>query len=261
MLRILGEIGGNTVELSRTVAADAVLGTQRFPYFPLAYDRHSIEIDLRGLPGEEQGVSDYYTAACAIIDQIVDKKLREGIEQDALRHLSVFAFARLPLLVYLGNKLDDTVPSHVFQRHRSTERWAWPETAGGKAQFETTTHREAVGTEAVLLLNSSGTVHEAEVPQSLRELPLYSIDVIGAAATMDVIDRPEVLARFEDTFRRLLSQLEATNKGVLHLHVIGAYPVSAAVDLGRVRNPQVHPALVVCGRIDNEYRAAIEVYR
>ena len=42
-----------------------------------------------------------------------------------MSHLSVFAFARLPLLVDLGAAIDDNVAVEVYQRHRSTDEWAW----------------------------------------------------------------------------------------------------------------------------------------
>jgi hypothetical protein len=49
---------------------------------------------------------------------------------DGVHHLSVFAFARLPLLVYLGSCLDDTIATDIYQRHRLNEAWTlWvPET-------------------------------------------------------------------------------------------------------------------------------------
>jgi hypothetical protein len=53
ILRVVGDLRGNAVEVSRDAAAGAVIRDgHRFPRFPLAYDRHSIEIDLRNIPGE-----------------------------------------------------------------------------------------------------------------------------------------------------------------------------------------------------------------
>ncbi|HEY0695191.1 MAG TPA: SAVED domain-containing protein, partial [Kribbella sp.] len=127
VLRMVGQLRGTAVELSRPTATDAVLKSDdHYPDFPLSYDRHGIEIDLRHVPGEATAVPQYWTSAAAIIDQVIDHQLKDGLVREQVRHLSVFAFARLPLLIYLGTKLDDTYPVAIYQRHRSTGTWDWP---------------------------------------------------------------------------------------------------------------------------------------
>ena len=43
-----------------------------------------------------------------------------------IRHISLFAAARIPLLVYLGSKLDDKIPIDLYQKHRGgNEDWHW----------------------------------------------------------------------------------------------------------------------------------------
>lgn len=259
VLRAIADVRGSAVELGQDAAATAVFAGGRFPYFPLAYDRHSIEIDLRGIPGEADAGATYYASAKAMIDDVVEGRLRDGIKRDAVAHMSVFAFGRLPLLVYLGSRLDDTVPTSIFQRHRSSESWEWPTDPAAAATFEYSVENEHGNDEAVLVLNISGTIDPSEVPHDLASLPRYTIDVVGAPATMDVIDSTVVLRRFEQTARELLSHLEKTNKTIRLLHVMPAVPLSAAVVLGRIGNSDVHPSLLVYERSDNAYHPSLEV--
>lgn len=42
-----------------------------------------------------------------------------------MRHVSVFGFARIPLLVMLGDQLDDKFPTDVYEHHRDGLRWKW----------------------------------------------------------------------------------------------------------------------------------------
>jgi hypothetical protein len=111
VLRMVGRVRGNAVELTRDSATTAILrSSDRFPDYRLCLDRHGIEIDLRQLPGEPAAGHRYYTAAKAAIDEVIDHKVVEGVARENIAHLSVFAFARIPLLVYLGSRLDDTIP-------------------------------------------------------------------------------------------------------------------------------------------------------
>src|SRR5690606_34580329 len=160
--------------------------------------------------------------AKSMIDDIVDGRLRDGIKRGPIAHLSVFAFGRIPLLVYLGHKLDDTVPTAVFQRHRISESWEWPEEPPALATFEMQIANERLAADAVLVLNVSGTIQPGEVPAELAALPRYTIGVTGTPASIDVIDSPIVLRRFEQAVRNLLAHLEAGNKSVQRLHVFPA---------------------------------------
>jgi hypothetical protein len=108
--------------LSKDTAALAVIrSTDRFPLVQPAFDPNGIEIDLRHLRGEEDGSPEYYLAASKKIDAGVRERLYEGIRTNQVDQLSVFAIARLPLLVYLGWALlgegvtcRTTAPDRVF---------------------------------------------------------------------------------------------------------------------------------------------------
>lgn len=157
VVRMVGRVRGQVVELTRETAAAAVIASaNRFPLFLESYSRHGIEIelrhvpgealiDLRGVDGEEVADPDYYRAATNLVDNVIDHQLNQGIVRDKVAHLSIFGFARLPLLVYLGSRLDDTVPTDVYQRHRHDETWVRSESAP-IADFEAQVERN--GTKA-----------------------------------------------------------------------------------------------------------------
>ncbi len=114
VVRMVGSVHGNAVELSRETAADAVTAGRRFPLYLESHTRHGVEIDLRHTPGEQAAATwdaesaaeasrHYYRHATKVIDDVVRNRLRPGIERESVQHVSVFGFARLPLLVYLGS--------------------------------------------------------------------------------------------------------------------------------------------------------------
>ncbi len=265
VLRMHGFVRGAAMDLTRDTAATAVIRSgDRFPFFMPAYDQQSIEIDLRHLDGEADGEASYYTAARRRIDDRV-QKVHEGLLAGQINHLSVFAIARLPLLVYLGWALEDGVAVDVYQRHRRTDDWLWP-AAGAPTSFSVTQAREASGTsgagstDAALITNLSGTTSPERLPTSLAAAPVFLLRPEGAAAYEDVIDSPQTLGAFESTLRRFFSDLEVTGKDLQRLQVFGALPVSAAVTFGRcLKARDLRPAVMLHDLTSDGYRAVMEI--
>ncbi len=257
-IRMIDGLRNRPTKISREEVADAVMhGAGRFPHFP-ASTRHTIEIDLRGLPGEAHGGPDYYRVATRKIDEVMDNKVAEAITTEDITHISVFAIARLPLLVYLGAKLDDTVATDVYQRHRQTENWTWPDRdAEGDFQIDIPAAQQDTD-EAVLVLSISGTIHPGELPAAVQHLPAFHITV-DCTPFNDVVRGPRVLEAFMQTCGRLIGTFEETHKHVRRLHVFPAMPLSTAVVLGRAFNPDVHPTMTIFDRVDHEYVVALEV--
>lgn len=272
VLRMIGQLRGRPLELAQRTAVEAVLASgERFPYFKLSYDRLGVEIDLRPLAGECPVAHDsrsgepaptveYYDAAKSMIDGIVDNVLNDGLRKGHVEHVSVFAFARLPLLVYLGRKLGDGYSVDIYQRHQATDSWAWPSAPSPTAYFEFEVPDIADSSEAVLLASVSGTVHNNEIPDHLMHCPVFRIQVVDRTATGGIIDSKATLATFQATLRKFFGELERRYKNIVRLHLFGALPISAAIALGRVRDPIIQPSIFTYDRVDyGAYQPAIEI--
>jgi hypothetical protein len=71
---------------------------------------------------------------------------------------------------------------------------------------------------------------------------------------------PETLAGFSATYRAFLAALESEHPRPSALNVLGAIPLTAAIELGRRRSRDVHPPLRVWDRDRaGTYTFAIEV--
>ena len=260
VLRMLGNVRGKVIGLHQDTAALTVIRSgEQFPAFPLSYDRQGVEIDLRALPGEAAAGPGYYTAARAIIDEVIEHKLAEGVVRDHVNHLSVFAFARLPLLVYLGARLDDTIQTEIYQRHRASETWQWA-ADGPEVTFQIV--RPGLATDSsggVFVLNISGTIQPDELPAAVASLPTWTIAPAAVTPHPDILTRRADLDAFELAVRGLFAEIEATAKSTKVLHVFPALPIAAAVLLGRARDPQVHPTLLIYDRTDSGYQPVLEV--
>jgi hypothetical protein len=267
LLRMQGHVRGATVDVGLEAATEAVLrSSNRFPELPLSFDRQGVEIDLRHVAGEGRADVTYYHAAAARIDEVVNQRLRPAVESGAVPHLSIFAIARLPLLVYLGSRVDDALTVDVFQRHRTTENWVWPEPADDDPTFTVRRSSPVDGadgknaTDAALIINASGTIHRSELPPSTTGLPAYVIELEQGTPYTDTVRSRVTRDSFEHAIRTMLGQLEQHDKSIRTLHVFAAAPVSLGVTLGRSVGWGIHPRLVVHDRLDDgTYRPALEV--
>ena len=260
VLRMQGTIGDSNVAFDRSVAASAVLARGRCARFPLNYEVAGVEIDLRRVPAPDIGSREYYDACREAIDRVFDRQVAPAVEDGSLRHVSVFALARWPLLVYLGARLGDKLDVDIYQRHRATESWAWPDHPSG--------HRFSVeflaegnpASDAVLVLSMSAAVHTREVPRDLKDCRLYRITPSSDYDPHpDVVDSPAALKSAERALRFVLADLEQHRKTARHLHVLGAAPLSVFVALGRVVNSEIHPQLILHDRVNDQYLPVMEV--
>jgi hypothetical protein len=205
----------------------------------------------------------YWTAGLQLIDKVVDRVHRDAAE-DGTDHISVFAIALVPLLVALGSKLDDTIAADIYDRHRSRDGWAWND---DRPVFEFAAHPfpdVAEGTsDAVLIVNGSGTVQSGELPDELAGLPVFTIAPAGGATPgPDTFESSATLASFDEAVRSLFAALEldAATKAIRRLHLFAAVPVSAAVTIGR-RLPvdNAAPHLALYHRTENTYAYAFDL--
>lgn len=261
IVRMAGDIRGDVMQLPRAAAAEAVIRhAQRFPHFLESYDRQGVEIDLQRLPGEHPLTPDYYKVATATIDRAVDFQVRPGVVNGDISHLSVFAIARLPLLIYLGSKLDDGSPVDIYQRHRSTDSWMWPQIDDPGTDFQISVIDGGnSATAGVLITNLSGTTPPHDLPGRLEHTPTWTLAPSGEPGE-DIFAHPAVLTRFTTAVRAFFTNLEVTQKQLRTLHLFGALPLSGALAFGRIlKSTDLRPTIITYDRTGEGYRRALEV--
>jgi hypothetical protein len=259
VIRFLAKVRDKVVSVDRCAAAKATIACEnRFPSYPISPTKDGVEIDCQGLANE--GTATYYAAAKEMVSEEI-KIFYEAVRKATIKHISVFAFARVPLLVYLGKALDDTVSVSIYQRHRQTEDWLWDNTTP-EINFQVSLKKEIkTAMEAVLIVNVSGTVNLDEIPSELANFPVFSIDPIGNVPYTDTIRNQASLKNFEDQFRKFLAQLEQSNKQIQRLHLFLAVPVSVAITIGRSINHDVAPSLTLYEIVDKKRVATMVLDR
>lgn len=255
VLRLAGTVKGAPGGASVTDAATAVMSHSRRMPEHLRVLPGPPDIDLVPMPESAEGPD--WAWGLSTINSAASRFRDSGVN-----HISVFAFAYVPLLVALGAVLDDNIAVDIYERHRATESWVWNESATPVPfAFAMAGDVDPDQTEGVLIVNASGTVSPSELPPDLKALPLFTIAPAGGATpSTSTFESADTLAMFDATVRLFFAEMEVRHKHVRRLHVIAAVPVSAAVTLGRRRAADTAaPALALYHRTNDNYLHALDI--
>lgn len=231
ILRALGPIRGQTAQAGRKEVAAATAARGRVPAYQAGRWHREVEADLSSVP---EGDPAYWDVCLRILEREVDI-VHDAVRRGDADHVTVFPFARLPLLVALGWLLDDTTRVDVVQRSRITE-WMPSDTAPATFSVDVTGGDRADA--ALLIIGVSGTPDLASLPEEVGELPTASMSVTSGGS-VNIADSDANRDEFERTLRGALFDLEPHVTKPAALHVLAAAPISMAVAIGRAVDPQV----------------------
>lgn len=244
IVRMVGMVRGVPPELSRQTVLVAATAAGLYPRrLPGSY-WDDVDLDLRstGDPDSEQAFE-----ACLPPIHRLTSRVHDGVRGNEIDQIAVFGFARIPLLIALGVKLDDKLRINIFQRQRREDdnAWKWPDDPGESPTFSITPiHSNRTSTEVSLIINLSGSIPRSHLPDQLQDVgTLYALNPVPPASLgPNLINSPKALANFESTMRDFMAQLEVEHTGVDHVNLFAAAPVSAAVVIGIILMPDVSPA-------------------
>lgn len=249
VLRVVGGIHGQAVDLTDRRVRDALFTRNRFPDWTLR-GSDEYEVDLRQLLGEPEGTSVYWASAHAHLDERLSR-LRRMVAKGSVTHLSIFPLARIPVLILLGTLLDDTIPVDLYPKQRDgDEGWGWAYTTT-QVKFEIA--RVGVGSDphkVAMLVSVSGSVDRHRLPDEIDErYTIYELRPTNALPAPGLIGSADVLDAFSQTWREMLATVEAEHHGVQGLPTFSAVPAVAAVSMGRHLMRAAHPPLNIYDRV------------
>jgi hypothetical protein len=249
VLRVVGGIHGQAVDLADTRVTSALFERDRFPDWHLrGFDEY--EIDLRAIPGEISGSPGYWSAATELLRDRLGL-LRTLVGKSHITHVSVFPLARIPILILLGLLLDDTLPTDIYPKRRDgDEGWGWTLNSP-EVDFDVTCVREGHDLQRVaVLLSVSGTVDAGRLPTEIDDrYAVYELTVANEVPAPGLIANTSSLKAFELSWRGLLARIEAKHPGVQSIPVFPAVPAVAAVCMGRHLMRAAHPPLHIYDRV------------
>jgi len=236
IVQLKANIGGHHVDIPISQVTEA--GSPRYPTDPRGFI-----IDLSNIHGNDAA---FMQTATHNITREIERLYAPGMDIERTRHISLFALAPIPLLVFLGRQLSNKIPVDLYQRHRDTESWTW-KTSGELVVYQFRLLR--TGTErskAALILSLSGVISISDLPPEIDEtFYIYEITLEGMTPAPAFLRTKQDLAGFKDTYQACLRTI-MRNHGVLEaVHLFAAVPAPIAVLCGRELLPKVDPKLLV----------------
>lgn len=201
----------------------AILQNTKYTRFPTG--RH-VHIDRSDFDLTD-GSPDFWPRAEAALQTLYDSRVRpEMTRKDAPTHLTIAAFAPMPLLMKLGSLIGDKMEASVLDL--PTERWLWdtrPDCPAPSYVFDKPT---TLPREVAVEISISGRVQGVSAVHTDKPVLKF-----GAAAPDRGIIRADAhLQDFRRNFNSFLLGLVGAGARVIHLHP--AAPLSANVELGRL---------------------------
>ena len=236
VVQLKARIAGQSVAIRVAQVTEAVA-----PRYPT--DARGYIIDLTTITAEGR---DFVSVAAQTIQQKIARLYEPGMDVHETRHISLFALAPIPILVYLGNQISNKVPVDTYQRHRDTEDWVWKD-YGTPVDYRF--HRLRDGSDrasVALVVSLSGKIHLDALPKEIDlRYSIYELTLAGIEPNPSFLRRREDLINFGETYRLLLRTIAREHGQIEAIHLFPAVPAPVAVLCGRELLPKVDPSLFV----------------
>lgn len=216
-----------------------------FPKYPS--DAKGIKIERTDF--DRFGDENYWTVTATDIKRKIEKELSLGVTENPIKHLSIFAIAPMPLLMYLGKCVGDTIPSDIYQSHRNivdtSQTWSWIKNDATKTDYiiseEKTTDTENV----ILKIALSDTINNDKYSNFIDDtFSIYEITI--EEPSPHFIKNRIQLENFSYEYRKLLNKIQAKHGSNCNIFILPAMPISFAIECGRAILPTKDPNIFVC---------------
>lgn len=195
----------------------------------------------------------------SLVDTHVDA-LRRRLAQNGATTTAVFAIGPIPLLAYLGHRLDNKADVRLFNRSRTDGvfAWTWPSLEPAAPEFVTSApSADGSITEVVVTVGVTAPIDTDRIPPELASLPVVSLQPVQLAGT-DVIAGPLGLEAFSNAWRKTLASIESLYPKTTLVHVIAAVPAVVAIEMGRAHMRDAQPRLAIYQRTADSYTRALD---
>lgn len=179
----------------------------------------------------------------------IDRHLEEGIDGVAVKHLSIFAIAPMPLLMYLGKCVGDTIQADIYQSHRdivdTNKSWSWKgrEVQPLNINIE---YPESGKVENIALVIALSDHIEADKYEDFIQRGFAVYKMLVEKPSPHLIQSPSHIEEFSRSFRNLLNLIQKDHGKNCSIYLLPAVGVSIGIQIGRSLLPTKDPNIFVC---------------
>ncbi|GBG14210.1 RND transporter [Novimethylophilus kurashikiensis] len=197
----------------------AILENSGYTRFPL--DKH-VHIDKSDFDTQDNS-TDFWPRAERVVTEVYERRiLPEITARNGATHLTVVAFAPIPMLMKLGALLGDKTEATVFDL--PTERWLWDKNADCPSPQFLHVVPDQLPREVAVVVSISNVA----TPPSYSSI----VEFRAEAPNRGIIRTEGHVQAFRREFNAFLMKLVRAGVRVLHLHP--ATPLCLSVEIGRM---------------------------
>ena len=224
-------------------------------YYPATND--AIDLSLHNSPQRDKDDL-FWKIELANLETQFKEQLRPKLRKGNIPHLSIFAFAPMPLLIKLGTLINDIQHAEIHQPIRKSKSWNLAKT-GTLTKYQITRPRKKHPTVA-LNISLSATIKNTRITKVLgKACSIYTITI--PQPFNDFLRNKRQLADFSLEIRLLFDQIKARYSGDTPLNMFPAMPIATAIELGRVWMPKADMPLIIYdeNKAKNGFFKALEI--
>lgn len=202
----------------------------------------AIDLSFNNSPLRDKNESFWKTEVENLETQYAEQ-LQPKLRRGEIRHLSIFAFAPMPLLIRLGSLINDIQHSEIHQPVRFPITW-------NLTEEDIVTEYQILKPDiyypvVALNISLSATITNDRIIRVLgNECSIYTI--IIDEPFNDFLTAKRQLQDFSIAIRKLLNEIKACYNNVqTPLHIFPAMPIATAIELGRVWMPKADMPLII----------------
>lgn len=217
----------------------------------------SIDLGLENSPQRDKDAL-FWQTELNILDENFKNNIKPLIKNSSINHISLFAFAPMPLLIKLGTLLNDITKLDVHQPVRNPKTWNLKEE-------DIITDYEMIvpvnkQSKVALNISLSGTINNERITNVLgNDVSIYTLTIQNPFN--DFLQSKKQLVDFTVVVRKMLNEIKFEYGSKMSLHVFPAMPIAAAVELGRYWMPKADMPLIIYdeNKLNEGFFKAIEI--
>jgi hypothetical protein len=242
VLCVSANIDNETVCVSDNEMVEALLSEGYFQP-----QEKSNKIDFSNIPSENLNL--YWKSKCKDIDSMT-KEFYEQFKRDGFGHVSIFAIGPIPLLMYLGTKIENKIKTQLFQRHRDSENWKWND-ENDDVEYKSNVTKGKDKNKVALFLSLSGKIHISKLPKNINsDYYVYEITLSNQEPNFHFLKSKKDLDKFGVIYSKVLSQIRNNHPELKEIHLFSAVPAPVAVICGRALNKKADTAIKIYNPIN-----------
>lgn len=233
ILRFTGRVESNETAIPVDDCIEAMLGIGKTPA--------SVDvIDLKlGVPGHQDTEEVFWAVEPDDLQRFFNKRLEGHFNSGKIRHLSVFGFGPMPLLMKLGQLLPDLHDIDVFSRHREpVPSWAWRN--DGLSLKPMLIEGPQGPTRVAIKLSITDRISDERILRVLEDKNVSIWEITCDHPQHDVLKTRDDLSEFRKVVRSAFNRINEIHGEQAEVMVFPAAPAACCVEFGRVWQPKAH---------------------